>query len=133
MPRNLLALLAALALSSCVTLHQEAGVSISSDPPGALIFVNGHDTGFVTPAMLDLGHDRARIDLVKEGYQTATRRVSADAKWDMTYWKEMEVGPDETWRFPMWVDYPDFLGLFRRHRVYVPGRIFVRLRLAGGA
>jgi len=130
--RTSLALLAAVALSSCFALRRAPGITVASDPPGARVFINGRDTGFVTPSVIQLDEDRGRVDVVLDGYQTATRIVRGRVRWDVTHWAEMEVGPQETWRFPMWVDFDDFLGMFKRNSEHAPSRLFVRLRLAGG-
>ena len=45
-------------------------VMIASEPPGARIRLNGHDTGKVTPAVLALdGCEERSLDLAREGYR----------------------------------------------------------------
>ena len=134
-PRRILGLLAGLALApwlgACVAFVQEPGVRVATDPPGATILVNGKDTGFQSPTFIDLSGDNARLDMVLEGYQTATRFVRTDDRKDSTHWSEMDLNGD-CWRFPLWVDYDDFFGMWKSIDVYEPTRLFVRLRLAGG-
>jgi len=125
----------------CVTFSEPPGVRITSDPPGATIYVDGVDSGFLTPAFIDLDGDDARIDLELAGYETATRIVVSDTQADVIHWNEMSIGV-QTWRHPLWLDYDDFLGFpiggplgYFVHStfktVYRPTRIFVRMRLSG--
>ena len=128
----LLLALSCLGLTACVGYPQSPGISVTTDPPGARVLLNGRDTGFLTPAYLDLGGNDARVDMELEGYQPATRLVRTRSEWDSTHWSEMELGPG-TWRFPLWVDYDDFFAMWRWVGSYAPTRIFVRLRLEGDA
>lgn len=116
--------------AGCITFPQPRGVRIASDPPGATILVDGVDTGFLTPAFLDLDEDDSRIDLELAGYETATRIVLDDTRLGVVLWKEMSLGP-HTWRCPLWLDYEDFLGMVMVQDLYRPTRLFVRMRLSG--
>ena len=65
-------------LTSCVAWLEEENVLISSEPPGASIFVDGVDTGHTTPRVLaiggNLGSDRS-VRLEKDGFRAANRRL----------------------------------------------------------
>lgn len=135
MTRRLLLLLLTLAspaLTGCIGSIKSPGIRIATDPPGAHVLLDGQDTGFLTPAFLDLDGENGRIDMQLDGYQTATRMVRSEGHWDSTHWSEMELN-SMTWRFPVWVDYDDFLTMWRFVSIYEPTRIFVRLRLVGDA
>ena len=124
------ALVLALALSSCVGIQRARGVTIASDPPGARVLIDGKDSGFVTPTALDLDRETQRIDLVLEGYDTATRVVRTDSNWSTVHYDEMYIYSN-TWRFPLWLNWRDGLVPFRQHKGFSPERLFVRLRLSG--
>lgn len=117
--------LAALLLAACTTPRPSV---FATDPPGARVFVDGEDSGFVTPCAISLP-DRSlqRIDLALPGYETATRFVSDEGTAYWILFREMTVGP-QTWRFPLWINFFD--GLMPRKVVATrrPSRIFVRLR-----
>ena len=129
-PHLLLLLLVAFLTTGCITFPQGRGVRIASDPPGATIYVDGVDSGFQTPAFLDLDEEDSRIDLSLFGYETATRIVNTETKLGIIHWKEMELAAT-TWRNPLWLGYEDFLGMVQVSDRYLPTRIFVRMRLSG--
>ncbi len=124
--------LSCLGLTGCFGVKHSPGIRLATDPPGARVLLNGKDTGFMTPAFLDLRGDNARVDMELDGYQTATRLVRSTSHLSSIHWSEMELGPS-TWRFPLWVDYDDFFTMWRFVTIYEPTRVFVRLRLAGEA
>ncbi|MGI9102944.1 MAG: protein kinase domain-containing protein [Terriglobales bacterium] len=45
-------------------------IAVNSDPPGARIFVDGADTGKVTPARVTVNPGSRNVELRKDGYQT---------------------------------------------------------------
>jgi hypothetical protein len=122
---GLLALLASCAANQ--PLH------FSSAPPGAAILVDGEDTGFVTPALVDLPDpDGRRIEFVLEGYQTGVRQVKDERQGELVLWSEASTSP-KAWNFPMFLPSKDFFFFYKRAnstRLEQPirGRIFVRLR-----
>ncbi|MFK7739177.1 MAG: PEGA domain-containing protein [Planctomycetota bacterium] len=74
----LLGVLAAMLLPACTAWRSEENVLITSDPLGARIFVDGHDTKRTTPARLAIGGNFGTdhtIVLEKDGFRTAARRV----------------------------------------------------------
>ena len=65
-------------LSACTYWRSGEHVLISSDPLGARILVDGHDTGRTTPARLAIGGNFGTdhvLTLTKPGYRPAVRRV----------------------------------------------------------
>jgi hypothetical protein len=111
-------------------MQRAPGVTIASDPPGARILVDGRDSGFVTPAEIDLGRSRSKVELVLEGYEPAARNLVPVTEWNTVFYDEMIAYPN-TWRFPLWLNYEDAVAPYKRNQTYSPQSIFVRLRLAG--
>ncbi len=58
-------------------------VMIASEPPGARIRLNGHDTGKVTPAVLALdGCEERSLELAREGYRPWSATYKPDEDFD---------------------------------------------------
>ncbi len=55
----------------------QAVLAVSSEPPGATIFLDGKPTGQVTPAQLSVGPGQHHVGLLLEGYKP--ERVTAEA------------------------------------------------------
>ncbi len=103
-------------------------ITLASDPPGAVVWVNGRDSGFATPCRISLEDDSEHdVQLVLPGYRTATRRVVPGGERETYYWSEMSVGM-RTWNFPLFLNIHDFFEPVPLRHPLVPGRIFVRLR-----
>ena len=85
-PLGLIALIASALLTGCNSVHRR--MSIRSDPPDALVIVDGKEIGY-TPTHMDFTYYGTReIKLVKDGFETLTtmQKVKAPAyQW---------VGPD---------------------------------------
>jgi hypothetical protein len=79
--------LAAAALGCAVSYSRRTMVTVTSDPPGARILVDGRETGLTTPAQIAPGAS-ARITVEKEGHAPSTRGV----------------GSLTSVRFPRWLD-----------------------------
>lgn len=129
-PRPIAAGVLALVATGCIS-ETPAGTFFGSDPPGALVYIDGREAGYVTPCnvQLDAGDDYdVRLEL--PGYQTATfelesaRRVSAVPWWNAASKNSGMVSPV----FNSWYD---FLAPFRTNRAHSPNRIFVRLQPEG--
>src|SRR5262245_29899150 len=59
-------------------------VMIASEPPGARIRLNGHDTGKQTPAVLALdGCEERTLELTREGYRAWRSTFTAEDKFDV--------------------------------------------------
>jgi len=129
MPRALPALLLAtlLALGAC---RGPRPVHFASDPPGASVWIDGKDSGFVTPCRLELANRSSRkVELSLPGYQTSTRYLGLAKRGDLVYWRDAAVSYN-TWDFPLWLGARDFFVPYKRRGGESPGRLFVRLRRA---
>ncbi len=71
------AILFMLLTSGCV--HRR--VTINSNPPGALVRIDGKDVGY-TPASFDYTwYGTREVQLIKDGYETKTQLVNIKAPW----------------------------------------------------
>lgn len=62
---------------ACTWWSSKERVLVASEPPGAAIWLDGHDTGKTTPATLDIGGTFGAnhvLELRKKGYRSAVRR-----------------------------------------------------------
>ena len=74
-----LAVAAAVAASGCQSVQRR--MTIRSNPPGALVLVDGREVGY-TPASVDFTYYATReITLVKDGYQTLTTLQTYKTPW----------------------------------------------------
>lgn len=107
----------------------EKGIEVSSAPPGARIYVDGRDSGFVTPCVLGVDDDPHRVELELDGYRRETRLLTTGGQTYLIYWNEAFLTYD-TWRFPLWLNWLDGLFPLKLVDASSPSRIFVRLRRA---
>jgi len=129
MPRPLLSslLLALLPCTGCISIEPDPTLSISTDPPGAQVFINDVDTGFATPCLLAVREKLLKVDIRLRGYEPESRVVTRDPKLEMRFWSEMNTS-SRTWRFPLWLNIHDlFTHPVRQVMLLAPGRIFIRL------
>jgi hypothetical protein len=104
-------------------------IHLSTDPPGAHVLVDGKDSGFVTPCMLDIERQDTEIAFRLDGYAVDERDLTPDARWTMIFWREMSLIP-VVWRCPLWLNRNDVFTPFKLDRSLTPNRIHVRLRRA---
>jgi hypothetical protein len=120
-------LLALLGAASCFSVQPAPTLSLSTHPPGALVLINGEETGFATPCILAVEEELIRVEIVLEGYDPETRIVTRDPKLETRYWSEMNAG-SRTWRFPLFLPIHDlFASPVREVMILAPGRIFIRM------
>ncbi len=120
----LLALLALLPLA-CRTAEP---VHFSSSPPGAVVVIDGQESGFVTPCLIDLPDGPPRtIEFRLPGYQTVKREVRYDSRKELVFWREAS-GNLDTWNFPLWLNAEDFFIPRKNLSGESPQRLHVRLR-----
>jgi hypothetical protein len=135
----LAALAAALTSAACLSYQSvphgvtfglvQPGVALSSRPSGARIYVNGEDSGFMTPAHIALPKGEwHRVDFALAGYRTSTRIISPDWRLFTVYWSDGNKGY-RTWRFPLWMDGGDLFPPAQHRSVHTPARIHVQMRL----
>jgi hypothetical protein len=112
-------------LSACATSHRP--VRLASSPSGAHIYIDGRDTGFVTPITLDLP-DKAQseLELVLPGYKTARRTLNLFEGREVVPYSDSTVFY-LTWRLPFFLAADAFWGPIQRYTVEQPGRVYVRL------
>ncbi len=91
--------------------------------------VDNRDSGFVTPCNLALPRERQRVDLLLEGFAPVSVAIDERGGYYLIHWREALVS-NETWRFPLWLNYRDGVFPFKVVRGYSPARIFVPLELA---
>jgi hypothetical protein len=127
--RCLSPLLLACLAGACVSNVAPKGVLVASEPPGARVFIDGRDSGWVTPAYLDLEPERQRIDVVLQGYDPATVVVAPSGeRYYLVLWQEA-FAYHNTWRCPLWLNYEDGLGPVKMSKRLEPSRIFIPLRV----
>jgi hypothetical protein len=126
--RPWLALALLIFASACASIFGAASrVALSSDPSGAIVHVNGKDSGFVTPCVLDLDDgDAVRVEIAYPGYESAKRLLLPDWNAQAILWEEMYI-KEGIWRFPLWLNTKDFFTPIKLHHRMVPNRVYVRL------
>ena len=117
-------------LASCRSGRTQAGVTFSSEPPGARVIVDGVDSGFVTPTALALIRgDWHRVELRREGYEPVTRLISPQIRIYTIPWTDGYIGPG-TWWFPLFLGVKDLFFPVLVDDNSSPQRIHARLRLS---
>jgi hypothetical protein len=128
-----LALMAAAALASCSSTGRP--VQITSDPAGAIVLINGRETGFSTPVTLDLSGSfqgpTVRVGIQLDGYETVTRVLVEGSREELVYWDDSTVFY-LTGRFPLWLNGSDLLFPKTTVTGATPPRLFARLRRTTG-
>jgi len=139
MTRALLALCLALCSTSCLSWtkprpdfvwdKKPAGVALSTTPPGASVIVDGMDSGFATPVILDFDEDEShRVEFELDGYRTAGLYLMPNRRWMLVPYRDTSRAP-RVWRFPLWLPLGEFLMPLRTNTALSPSRIHIRLRL----
>lgn len=120
-------------LSACVFFQAPRGIVVSSDPPGATVSIDGKDSGFVTPCVLDVdADDDRRVDIALKGYEMETRFITPDHEVYAILWREMSA-EFRTFDFPLFLNFRDFFAPVKVTETVSPGRIHVRLDRAADA
>ncbi len=124
---RLLAVFVGCTLTSCSFLAPNRAVALSTSPPGATVIVDGQNIGFVTPCMLQFDVDEdVRIDMEVAGFRRETRFLTPHDEVYSILWTEMYVGP-QTWHFPLFLSFRDFLVPVKWTEGHAPGRIHIDL------
>jgi hypothetical protein len=75
-----LSVLGLLLLTGC-SQNMHRRMTIKSDPPGALVLMEGEEVGY-TPVAIDFNHYGTReITLIKDGYETVTAMQKVRSPW----------------------------------------------------
>ena len=124
-PRLLTIAALALLCSGCKALRRP--LVIDSEPPGALVRINGVDSGFATPCVLDLEDQSVEtVELELAGYRTE-RHELRDGEWSRSIlWPEMSVGA-HAWRFPLFLSTEHLFRPVEQSDGEMPPRIHARL------
>ena len=126
-------LLAAGTLSGCIDITP-SGTFFASDPPGARILVDGRDSGWVTPCLIDLDEDEphaVRIEL--SGFSAREVELGTHRRLHFIPWWYGVNSINIRGRFPLFLPTFDLLMPYRENDALSPARIFVHLRPEGGA
>ena len=123
----LLALLAS-ALASCITVTPP-GILVATTPPGASVFVDGEETGFVTPCNIALDRDDHLLELRMRGYSSTRLTLRHSTRNTVVPWSTGIVSPI-TWPFPLFLPAKDLFLPIRTDKSPLPSRIHVELRLS---
>lgn len=109
--------------------RRPAGVNLSTTPAGAAVVIDGVDSGFATPCIIDLDEDDAyRIEFELDGYQTAGLYVTPDRRWFLIPYVDTTRAA-RVFRFPLWMPFGEFWLPVRTNTALSPSRIHLRLRL----
>ncbi len=128
--KGALVALAALFVSAACVNVTPPGVFFASQPPGARILLDEVDSGFVTPAMIDLDNAKAyEIRLELQGYEPRTFKIKPGGRVTLVPWYNA-VTP-ESIHFPLFATTEDLFFPLRLDENLVPGRIHVRLHPLG--
>jgi len=113
-----------LALAACRT---PSPVHFSSSPPGASVLVDGQDTGFVTPCLIDLADGPTRrVQFQLPGYRTEVRTLTHESRSELVQWSEASSSY-KNWNFPLWLGAEDFFLPRKDLSGESPARLYVRL------
>lgn len=78
-PQMLLMTLLLLVSTGCMSVNRR--MTVRTDPPGAMVRIDGRDIGF-TPVAVDFTHYGTReITLIKDGYETLTTLQTVRPPW----------------------------------------------------
>ncbi|MDA1223487.1 MAG: PEGA domain-containing protein [Planctomycetota bacterium] len=121
-------LLGLLTIPSCTYAEGDSRVLVTSTPAGALILVDGEDTGLTTPSMVELdgflGDDHV-VTLRKVGFDPEDREVIHHTHAYTSKWQD---GTDfRIWPLPLFWTLGDFLTPFAVKWRYVPHEFHVTL------
>ncbi|MFT5288445.1 MAG: hypothetical protein ACI8QS_001038 [Planctomycetota bacterium] len=120
-------LLGLLCLTPACISETPPGTYLDSEPPGALLFVDGKESGYVTPCKLHLdeGEDHV-IRLEYPGYYPASIELLQDKTIKVISWKlgtNKSTGFASGFILPFW----NLVAPIRTNDALSPGRIFARL------
>lgn len=106
------------------------GVSLSSQPPGARVLIDGEDSGFFTPCVLALDRDeKQRVRFELPGYEPALRVLEPNTRRTYIPWSDGDLG-SARWRFPLFLPLGAVLVPLKVDDSHSPWRVHVKLRLS---
>lgn len=119
--------LASTQLTSCVSGRRP--IVLGSSPPGALVIVDGVDSGHSTPCTIQLPDKSRTFEFQLAGYETEKRDIRIGERSRVVYWSDAATDY-RTWTFPFWLSAQDFFAPVKEDDGEMPSRIHVRLRRA---
>jgi hypothetical protein len=124
-----IALAAATLSAGCTWFHDNPRVLITSQPAGAQILLDGHDTGETTPHVFDIasnfGSDHV-IELRRTGYRPEKRRLMQFTE-GFTFRLIDAGGPPELPPLLPYMSAADFFLPFGVRGALIPGEVYVKL------
>ncbi|MFN0204997.1 MAG: PEGA domain-containing protein [Planctomycetota bacterium] len=117
--------LASPALTSCISMKSDPKLFVFSEPGAAMVLVDGEDTGFTTPAMIEPGS--AKVTIVKEGFVPVTRSVRKPIHFRYPRWNDGGT-EDFTLAMSIFRTADDFFFPLQFSSRSEPRRLFVRLQ-----
>ena len=124
-------LFAALAFQASCLNVSPAGTTFASEPPGARVHVDGHDSGWVTPCLIALDEEETHVvTLELDGYAPREVLLGPDERLGIVDWRLGVNGVKSTIRFPLLLPAGDLLFPLCEVCTLAPSRVFVRLRPA---
>ena len=123
-------ILAALALSTCgltSCASSRRPIVLDSTPRGAVVFVDGVDSGHSTPCTIQLPDRKRVFEFRLPGYAPVQRQVRVGERSEVVYWKDAFTDY-RTWAFPFWLSSEDFFFPVKEDDGEMPNRIHVRLK-----
>ena len=122
------ALACALFAAGCNSTRPQTPILLATEPPGAIVLVNGESSGFVTPCRIALSLEEPHaIELVLPGYSSEMRVLVPSGYEEAVLWPEMNTHP-RNWKIPLWLNIDDFFAPVRTKAPLQPPRIFVRMK-----
>jgi hypothetical protein len=113
----------------CLYPAGDSRVFVTSEPPGADVYLDGEKTGKTTPAILDLGAlfgSDHEIRVKKRGFEPEQRTVYHYTVWGTSRWRDgvtiLEVPP-----LPIFWTFGDMVTPFEVRWTYVPHNLHVKL------
>jgi hypothetical protein len=130
---RLLAGFVGLALAGCLNVTPP-GVSFASEPSGAQVWVDGRDSGWVTPCQLALDLEESHvIRLSLSGYAPREMLLVPAERTHIAHWRQGVNGVKSTTRFPLLLPAVDFVFPLHKNQNLSPGRVYLRLRPVAGS
>lgn len=118
-----------LLFTSCTWFSNQSNVLITSDPPGARVFIDGHDMGVTTPTSLaiggNFGYDH-ELSLLKKGYRIEVRQLYQYTEGYTTKWRN-GVGELQIPALPFFWTFGDTVFPFGLRSAIIPGELYVKL------
>lgn len=115
--------------TGCTWFRANQEVLITSEPPGAHVWLDGRDTGQTTPYSFDIagnfGQDHA-LELRKKGYRPERRWLYQHTRGRMSRWID-GAGPPGLPPWPLGWTLGDLFFPFAVHGAIVPGEVYVKL------